>query len=60
MKVALYLRKSRTDEEAEKRFGEGETLQKHRSILLRYAKEQKLDIVKIFEEIVSGESLPLI
>lgn len=55
-RVALYLRKSRADEEAEKR-GEGETLSKHRKILLKIANELDLNIVKIREEIVSGESL---
>jgi len=55
-KVSIYLRKSRADIEAESR-GEGETLAKHRSTLLKVAKEKKLSIVKIYEEIVSGESL---
>lgn len=53
----LYLRKSRADEEIENKFGEGETLKKHRTMLLKLAKEQNLNIGKIFEEIVSGESL---
>jgi DNA invertase Pin-like site-specific DNA recombinase len=57
MKIAIYLRKSRADEEVEKRLGEGETLQKHRKILLKFAKEINYDILKIYEEIVSGESL---
>lgn len=56
MKVAMYLRKSRADIEAESR-GEGETLAKHRNALLKVAKEQTLEVVKIYEEIVSGESL---
>lgn len=55
-RVCMYLRKSRADLEAEAR-GEGETLVKHRAILLKFAKEQNLNIVKIREEIVSGESL---
>lgn len=55
-KVAIYLRKSRADEEAEKQ-GAGETLSKHRKILLKVAKEQNLNIIKIREEIVSGESM---
>lgn len=55
-KICMYLRKSRADEEAEKR-GEGETLSKHRKILLQTAKKLNLNIVKIREEIVSGESL---
>lgn len=55
-RICIYLRKSRADEEAEKR-GEGETLAKHRKALLRVAKDRGLNIIKIREEIVSGESL---
>lgn len=55
-RVAMYLRKSRADLEAEAR-GEGETLTKHKNALLKVAKQQKLNIIKIYEEIVSGESL---
>lgn len=55
-RVCIYLRKSRADIEAESR-GEGETLAKHRSTLLKVAKEKGLNIIKIYEEIVSGESL---
>jgi len=57
MNVCIYLRKSRADEEIEKEFGQGETLAKHRKTLLKYAKEKNLSIVKIHEEVVSGESL---
>jgi len=57
MKIAMYLRKSRADEELEKTLGQGETLSKHRRALLKLAKERKLNIVEIKEEIVSGESL---
>lgn len=56
-KICIYLRKSRADEELEKTLGEGETLSKHRKALLKFAKEKKLNIVEIKEEIVSGESL---
>lgn len=56
-KICIYLRKSRADEEIEKTLGEGETLLKHRKALLKFAKEKKLNIVEIKEEIVSGESL---
>lgn len=52
----MYLRKSRADLEAEAR-GEGETLAKHKKALLKLAREQKLNIIRIREEIVSGESL---
>jgi site-specific DNA recombinase len=57
MKIALYLRKSRADEELEKTLGQGETLSKHRRALLKFAKERQFNIVEIKEEIVSGESL---
>lgn len=55
-RVAIYLRKSRADIEAEER-GEGETLAKHKKALLKIAQEKKLNIVRIREEIASGESL---
>ena len=55
-RVAIYLRKSRADLEAEVR-GDGETLAKHRKALLSLAKEQGLNVVRIREEIASGESL---
>lgn len=52
----MYLRKSRADVEAEAR-GEGETLSRHQNMLLEVAKRQKLNIVKIYKEIVSGDSI---
>ena len=52
----IYLRKSRADAEAEAR-GEGETLARHEHALLGLAKSQKLAIVKIYREIVSGDSI---
>lgn len=55
-KVAIYLRKSRADLEAEAR-GEGETLAKHRKALLKFARENNLNIIQIREEIVSGEKI---
>lgn len=55
-RVCMYLRKSRADLEAEAR-GEGETLAKHKKALLKTAKHLNLNIIKIREEIVSGESL---
>jgi site-specific DNA recombinase len=55
-RVCMYLRKSRADIDAEAR-GEGETLAKHKKALLKVAKHQNLNIIKIREEIVSGESL---
>ena len=53
---AIYLRKSRKDAEAEVH-GEGETLARHKRILLDYAEKHKLQISEIYEEIVSGESI---
>lgn len=53
---AIYLRKSRADVEAEAR-GEGETLARHLKILLELARKTKIRIGKIYQEIVSGESI---
>lgn len=53
---AIYLRKSRKDSEAEAH-GEGETLARHKRILLDYAERNNLQITKIYQEIVSGESI---
>ena len=53
---AIYLRKSRKDAEAEAH-GEGETLARHKRILLDYAERNNLQITKIYQEIVSGESI---
>ena len=50
-KYLEYLRKSRADVEAEAR-GEGETLSRHQNMLIELAKRQKLNIVKIYKEIV--------
>lgn len=55
MKTAIYLRKSRQDEEAEKQGDD--TLRKHRSTLFRIAKEKNLNVIEIKEEVVSGESV---
>lgn len=57
MKTAIYLRKSRADEEKEKYLGQGETLSIHRKELLSVAKIKNLQIVKIYEELETGESL---
>ena len=56
MNVAIYLRKSRADEEAEK-LGDMETLSRHKSTLLQIARDKDLSISNIKEEIVSGESI---
>lgn len=57
LKVDIYLRKSRADEELERTLGQGETLSRHRNALLRFAKENNFIIVNIHEELVSGEEL---
>lgn len=56
MPYCLYVRKSRSDMEAEAR-GEGETLTRHINILLDLAKRRHLDITQIHREIVSGETI---
>lgn len=52
----IYLRKSRADHEAEAR-GEGETLARHRRILLSLAKQMEITITEIYEEVESGENI---
>lgn len=52
----VYLRKSRQDIEAEKR-GEMETLARHQKILNEVATEQGLNVVKVYKELVSGETI---
>lgn len=52
----IYLRKSRTDVEAEAR-GEGETLARHKKTLIELAKRMKLNIKNIYNEIMSGETI---
>ncbi len=52
----IYLRKSRTDLEAEAR-GEGETLARHETSLLELAKRLKINVTEIYREIVSGETI---
>ena len=56
MNVAMYLRKSRADLDAEKN-GEFETLNRHKTTLLKVARENNLNVIEIKEEIVSGESI---
>lgn len=56
LRVALYLRKSRHDAEAEAR-GEGETLSKHRRALLELAGARGDSVVAVYEEVASGERL---
>ena len=53
MKVAVYLRKSREEENETRE----ETLARHERILLDYCDSNNLIIEKIFREVVSGESI---
>lgn len=55
-RYAMYLRKSRADEEAEAR-GEGESLARHRAALLETARRMGIVVTEIYEEIVSGDSI---
>lgn len=52
----IYLRKSRTDLEAEAR-GEGETFARHEKTLLELSKRLKLNVTAIYREVVSGETI---
>lgn len=56
MKTCIYLRKSRQDEEIEKREN-ADTLSRHRSTLLSVSKRMNLDIIEVKEEVVSGGSI---
>ena len=53
---AIYLRKSRADLEAE-RYGEGETLARHKKILTELAVKKGMYVGEIYQEIVSGETI---
>lgn len=61
LRVALYVRKSRADIEQEKKAAErGETydtLKRHRNELLRLAKRKGYQIIEIYEEIVSADTI---
>lgn len=54
--ICIYLRKSRSDREAEAR-GEGETLARHEKTLLELAKRRGYHIGAIYKEVVSGETI---
>ena len=56
MKTCIYLRKSRADEELEKK-EDVDTLASHRSTLLEVAKNQDLNVIEIKEEIKTGDSI---
>lgn len=51
MDTAIYLRKSRAEE------GDPDALQRHRVALFEYAKNNNLNIIEVYEEIVSGAEL---
>lgn len=53
----IYLRKSRQDRELELQTGKHDTLQRHRDTLLALAKDRKLNIAEILEEVVSGDTI---
>jgi len=55
-KYCGYLRKSRADQEAEIR-GEGETLARHKQILLECADRMHIKIERFYSEVVSGETI---
>ena len=52
---AIYLRKSRTDLEAEK-LGEGETLSRNKKILTELVARKGFYIGKIYQEIIYGDT----
>lgn len=56
MAYCMYLRKSRSDAEAEAR-GEGETLARHERTLLELAGKLNISLTKVYKEIVSGETI---
>lgn len=53
---AMYLRKSRADLDAEAH-GEGETLARHKKMLLALAEKMNITVSDIYEEVVSGDSI---
>lgn len=55
-RYAMYLRKSRADLDAEAH-GEGETLARHKKMLLDLAAKKDLEITDFYEEVVSGDSI---
>ena len=55
-KYAIYLRKSRADEEAEQSESE-DTLSRHRRILTDLAARKGFYVEKIYEEVISGQTI---
>ena len=56
MSYCIYLRKSRADLELEAR-GEMETLARHEKLLLELARKNRIQITKIYKEIVSADTI---
>lgn len=56
MSYVIYLRKSRADMEEEAK-GKGETLARHQTILLEFAKSHQYDVTAIYKELVSGDTI---
>lgn len=56
-KYLVYLRKSRQDREQETLTGNIDTLKRHRDTLLKLAAGMGLSIVRIYEEVVSGDTI---
>ena len=56
MNCCMYLRKSRADTEAEAH-GEGETLARHQAMLAELAEKYRITVVKVYKELVSGDSI---
>lgn len=54
--AVIYLRKSRADLELEKN-NVNDTLKRHEKILIEYAKNNNIEIIKTYKEVVSGESI---
>jgi site-specific DNA recombinase len=61
LNIYIYLRKSRKDVEDEKKAHEAgevyDTLERHRRTLFAVAKKERHTIARIYEEVVSGESV---
>lgn len=55
-KWAIYLRKSRADRDAEK-YGITDTLERHRTILTELAAREGFYVEKLYEEVVSGDTI---
>ncbi|MCL2081866.1 MAG: recombinase family protein [Oscillospiraceae bacterium] len=53
MQAAMYLRKSRAEENEPIQ----ETLKRHKKILTSFSIEQSIEIIAVYEEVVSGDSL---